>query len=184
MTDSESNNNLVNRQLQSEVQKRKRVNVATIVVASLLVLSVTTFWLLAFYDSQRSSWWIAVCLGPTGALLRYNLSLLNKEFPGFPVFTFIVNISASVAGMIIVMTTCSGGNAADGQFQFWVVNGVSVGLLGCLSTVSTFINELNKLSAISLFSAYRYGLVSFLCSFFLCLSLGGFWILAGRNLSC
>lgn len=174
----ESNNNSVNRQL----QLTRRSKLASLVIAVFLALTIVAFWLLAFYDTPRNYWWIAVCLGPTGALLRYNLSLLNVRFSSFPMFTFLANISASFAGMIILICACR--QNVGNEFQFWIVNGVSVGLLGCLSTVSTFINELHKLSAVSLGIAYRYGLVSFFCSLILCLCLGGFWILADKSLNC
>ena len=73
------------------------------VVLALLAVSTALFATLAGVDSRRShlqrrAQWLAVLLGPLGALARWQLGQLNFKLPGgakwFPLGTFLANMAA------------------------------------------------------------------------------------------
>lgn len=147
----------------------------------LLIVTVcmsAAIWIALFLDTSsesRRKWWVAAALGPIGSLTRYFLLLNNRNRPTFPLFTFIVNVCASVISTVIlaVFVRLSGEDKNEKwmAYDLWFNYGVGAGILGCFSTVSTFVNELRKLSDTNMFYAYRYGLLSVLVSQILCVAI-------------
>lgn len=135
-----------------------------------------TIWIAAFLDtssSARQRYWVAVALGPVGSLARHFILLHNRKRPTFPLFTFMVNVSASVFSTVIfaiyIRFSSEDQNGKWMAYDLWFNYGVGVGIMGCFSTVSTFVNELRKLADTNLAHAYRYGLLSVVASQSLCI---------------
>lgn len=137
-------------------------------------------WIALFLDTSsevRRKWWVATALGPIGSLPRYFILLNNRKRPKFPLFTFLVNVSASVISTVIlvVFVRISDENGSGSEkwlaYDLWFNYGVGSGILGCFSTVSTFVNELRKLADTNIYHSYRYGLFSILVSQILCISI-------------
>lgn len=132
-------------------------------------------WVAVFVDTTsktRRRYWAAAALGPIGSLARYFLLLLNRNRPTFPLFTFLVNVGASVVSSIILAIFVRLSNESETEkrlaYDLWFNYGVGAGILGCFSTVSTFVNEIHKLSDTRILHAYRYGLLSIVASQILC----------------
>ncbi len=134
-------------------------------------------WILLFMDTEsavRQRYWVATALGPLGSFARYFLLLNNRKRPTFPLFTFMVNVSASIISTIILVVYIRlSENVCEklSPYDLWLNNGVGAGILGCFSTVSTFVNELSKLADTNMTHAYRYGLLSIFVSQILCISI-------------
>jgi fluoride exporter len=94
----------------------------------------------------------ALTFAPFGTLVRFYLSVrLNKLRPGFPVGTFTANIlGTAVLGVMWVLQHGGFVDCTGAQ----VLQGVSDGFCGCLTTVSTWIVELSGLRRRH---AYVYG---------------------------
>jgi fluoride ion exporter CrcB/FEX len=95
--------------------------------------------------------------------LRYRLGALNGKTIGrvrgggnnadivnwFPIGTFLANffgsiLSASIAAWIVATTPTTSDDGVDARRSSWtveVLNAMSLGLAGCLSTVSTYARE-------------------------------------------
>jgi CrcB protein len=131
-----------------------------------------------------------VAFGPIGALLRYNLSLRNAKHPKFPVYTFVVNLSGCLGNIsvFVLANYLSHSRLLNdywlAAFDLWILNGVTVGLMGSLSTVSTWVNEIWKLANNGhLYYSYRYAAISVMCAQAICLSIGVMYMLiTGRKL--
>lgn len=102
---------------------------------------------------------LAVCWGPFGAWLRWQLGRLNKQprFKSFPIGTFAANMlgsallaAAYVLGITVVSADTTNCNVLDGFMD---------GFCGSLTTVSTFVFELKHLPRKQ---AYIYGAASVL----------------------
>lgn len=135
-----------------------------------------TIWIALFLDTTsniRRKWWVVTALGPIGSLARYFLLVNNRNRPTFPLFTFMVNVSASVIGTVILTVFVRHSNEHGNEkwlaYDLWFNYGIGAGILGCFSTVSTFVNELHKLADTDTFHAYRYGLLSIFVSQILCI---------------
>lgn len=138
------------------------------------VFMTAAIWVATFLDTSsedRRKCWTAAALGPIGSLIRYFVSLNNRKRPTFPLFTFIVNVFASVVSAVIfaVVARIPSEDEHWSTYNLWLNSGVSAGILGCLSTVSTFVNELRKLADTKIVHAYRYGLASVILSQTLCI---------------
>ncbi|XP_037037312.1 fluoride export protein 1-like isoform X2 [Bradysia coprophila] len=138
------------------------------------VFVTVAIWIAVLLDTSsedRRKCWTAAALGPIGSLARYFLLLNNRKRPTFPLFTFIVNVCASVVSAVIlaVFVRLSSENEHWSTYNLWLNFGVGAGILGCLSTVSTFVNELRKLADTKIVHAYRYGLTSVIVSQIFCI---------------
>lgn len=135
------------------------------------VIITALLWALALLSSENNyarSRLLAVCFGPFGALLRYQLSLFNTQpkCKNFPLYTFVPNVGASLlscAVEVIGSSIAAHHSASDASFRTFVLVGegaIQVGLLGSLSTVSTWVCELDVLSSRRVYWAYRYAFAS------------------------
>jgi len=107
-------------------------------------------------------------------VLRYILSLRNTQFPNFPIFTLVANISAVAVDLIIVIVVNEVVNwSANQLYVSQIISGVVMtGFSGCLSTVSTFMLELYQLPVKH---SWKYGVVSItLAQVLLITIVGGF----------
>lgn len=148
------------------------LNLDVVIVLMAIILLTVALWTGVFMDpvDWRRQWWVAMALGPVGSLTRFLTSLHNKKFPNFPVFTFMVNIGASVIAMLFLVIQHFRTSKA---YEFWAIDGVGTGLLGALSTVSTLVNELYKLcSQERVAYAYRYGVATVVVAQVLCIAVG------------
>lgn len=77
-------------------------NIYLLIVTFVVSVSV---WIALYLDTSsgnRRKWWVAAALGPIGSLARYFLLLHNRNRPTFPLFTFLVNVGASVMSTVIL----------------------------------------------------------------------------------
>lgn len=103
----------------------------------------------------RSQALFALVFAPLGCLLRFYASLrLNGKIKSFPLGTFAVNIFGTMMEAIFLdLQRVPVGSMVGCQ----VLQGMSDGFCGCLTTVSTWVIELKGLK---LRHAYIYGLMS------------------------
>jgi len=164
--------------LQNSLSRYKILLLATVLVTGVI-------WAGIVLDTDaeyRRKWWVATALGPIGSLTRYWMLLYNRKRPSFPLFTFLVNVCASVISTVIFViylrhTYANSLRYSDEDkndqwlnvYDFWLNFGVGAGILGCVSTVSTFVNELRKLADENILYAYRYGLLSVVITQILCI---------------
>lgn len=92
--------------------------------------------------------WTSGALAPAGATARWLLSRLNGRRLGFPVGTFIANISATLLDLSIGAAMLHNTTSSNATL---ILNALFTGFAGSLSTVSTWINE-----SISLERPQRY----------------------------
>ncbi|KAL2037527.1 hypothetical protein N7G274_009808 [Stereocaulon virgatum] len=106
-------------------------------------------------ERWRSQALFALVFAPLGCLLRFYVSLhLNGRIKSFPLGTFVVNMfgTAMLAMFLDLQRVPIGG-----MIGCQVLQGMSDGFDGCLTTVSTWIAELTGLR---LKHAYFYGMMS------------------------
>ncbi|GAB4834863.1 hypothetical protein Ancab_033132 [Ancistrocladus abbreviatus] len=119
--------------------------------------------------SSGAQLWLACLVGPLGVWIRWWLARLNGRglgkqgwFKWIPFGTLAANVS--VACVMAALTTIK--KAVNTRDCDAVVNGIQLGLLGCLSTVSTFIAEFNALRLSNhTWRAYIYASITFGISF-------------------
>lgn len=106
-------------------------------------------------ETWRSQALFALVFAPLGCLLRFYASLrLNGKIQSFPLGTFAVNIFGTMMEAIFLdLQRVPVGGVVSCQ----VLQGMSDGFCGCLTTVSTWVAELKGLR---LRHAYIYGLMS------------------------
>ena len=106
-------------------------------------------------ETWRSQALFALVFAPPGCLLRFYTSLhLNGRIKAFPLGTFAVNIfGTAMEAMFLDLQRVPIGGMVGCQ----VLQGMSDGFCGCLTTVSTWVAELTGLR---LRHAYFYGLMS------------------------
>lgn len=104
---------------------------------------------------------------PFGGLTRYYLSKKNKNWPRFPLFTFIVNLFGCIFFEILMGIT---NRYYFSSFSLELIQGVEVGFCGSLTTVSTFANELMN-SKVPLKWRYFYAFLSVVIPLILSVSL-------------
>ena len=106
-------------------------------------------------ETWRSKALFALVFAPLGCLLRFYASLhLNGKIKSFPLGTFVVNIFGTMMEAIFLDLQRS---SIGGTVGCQVLQGMSDGFCGCLTTVSTWVAELNGLR---LKHAYFYGTMS------------------------
>ena len=106
-------------------------------------------------ETWRSQALFALVFAPPGCLLRFYMSLyLNGRIKAFPLGTFAVNIfGTAMEAMFLDLQRVPIGGMVGCQ----VLQGMSDGFCGCLTTVSTWVAELTGLR---LRHAYFYGMMS------------------------
>ena len=106
-------------------------------------------------ETWRSQALFALVFAPLGCLLRFYASLhLNGRIKSFPLGTFAVNIFGTMMEAIFLNLQRV---PVGGMVGCQVLQGMSDGFCGCLTTVSTWVAELK---ALKLRHAYIYGLIS------------------------
>lgn len=106
-------------------------------------------------ETWRSQALFALVFAPLGCLLRFYTSLqLNGKIKSFPLGTFAVNILGTMMEAIFLDLQRV---PIGGMVGCQVLQGMSDGFCGCLTTVSTWVAELKGLR---LRHAYFYGLMS------------------------
>ena len=106
-------------------------------------------------ETWRSQALFALVFAPLGCLLRFYASLhLNGRIKSFPLGTFAVNVFGTMMEAIFLNLQRV---PIGGMVGCQVLQGMSDGFCGCLTTVSTWIAELK---ALRLRHAYVYGLIS------------------------
>ena len=106
-------------------------------------------------ETWRSQALFALVFAPLGCLLRYYASLhLNGKIKSFPLGTFAVNIFGTMMEAIFLDLQRV---PVGGMVGCQVLQGMSDGFCGCLTTVSTWVVELKGLK---LRHAYVYGFTS------------------------
>ncbi|GAB4834872.1 hypothetical protein Ancab_033141 [Ancistrocladus abbreviatus] len=119
--------------------------------------------------SSGAQLWLACLVSPLSVWIRWWLARLNGRglgklgwFKWIPFGTLAANVSATCV-MAALATIKKAVNTRDCNT---VVNGIQLGLLGCLSTVSTFIAEFNALRLSNhTWRAYIYAIITFGISF-------------------
>ncbi|KAJ3171376.1 hypothetical protein HDU87_008334 [Geranomyces variabilis] len=96
----------------------------------------------------------AAAIGPFGTLLRWRLSLLNLRHAKFPLGTFFANMLGTLCIGILYLLSH---RASASTNVCILLNALSTGFCGCLTTVSTFVVELSSLPKAA---AWTYGAVS------------------------
>ena len=106
-------------------------------------------------ETWRSQALFALVFAPPGCLLRFYASLhLNGRIKAFPLGTFAANMfGTAVEAMFLDLQRIPIGGMVGCQ----VLQGMSDGFCGCLTTVSTWVAELTSLR---LHHAYLYGSIS------------------------
>ena len=103
----------------------------------------------------------ALVFAPLGCLARFYASLsLNGKIASFPLGTFAVNIfGTAMLGMFYDLQHASLGSSSSGGgvLGCQILQGMTDGFCGCLTTVSTWVGELNGLRRRH---AYVYGTAS------------------------
>nr|CCA14076.1 conserved hypothetical protein [Albugo laibachii Nc14] len=145
--------------------KRHRFDVRLWLITGFVVTAV--LWILPFlgWSVHTRSRFLAICVAPLGAWIRYYLSGYNKrpKWSSFPLLTLIPNVTASYLCCIvsIIKSVSVDPTGSDSQLYTILGDGVFVvGFLGSLSTVSTWISEIDALSQKSTMTAYRYAVVT------------------------
>lgn len=114
--------------------------VAVIVVAATVV------------SDQKLS--LACVFAPLGTLLRWWLSRYNTRIAGLPLGTLIANL---IATLVLAIVTLLMSGPVTSFVSCSVLQGISDGFCGCLSTISTFTVEITTLK---LRTKYRYFFIS------------------------
>lgn len=106
-------------------------------------------------ETWRSQALFALVFAPPGCLLRFYASLhLNGRIKAFPLGTFVVNIFGTIMEAVFLDLQRV---PVGGMVGCQVLQGMSDGFCGCLTTVSTWVAEL---TALRIKHAYFYGLMS------------------------
>jgi fluoride ion exporter CrcB/FEX len=116
-----------------------------VAVGALVALFVLgdAYWGIPYYREL----WIGSLLAPVGTLLRYKLATLNGKLAirgeyWFPSGTFLANFFGSI--LSAAFTAWAFVQSQDEGAQSWeilILNAVTLGAAGCLSTVSTYAKE-------------------------------------------
>lgn len=129
---------------------------------------ITTIVLIATKNNGSwRSWTFSVLFAPVGALCRYYISRwFNTKIKGFPLGTFLVNFFGTL--FLAIFALLARGKTSTLQLVTstigcQILEGLSDGFCGGLTTVSTFAAELAGLT--SSWHLYRYLLVSIAASF-------------------
>lgn len=93
--------------------------------------------------SNRRFFWTSASFAPVGATLRWQLSVLNSQYPKFPIGTFSANMIAVILDVAII-TALRIHTDVSTEASF-ILSSIITGLGGSLSTVSTWVAESLKL---------------------------------------
>ncbi|GAB9463178.1 putative camphor resistance crcb protein [Globisporangium polare] len=156
------------------------------------VVATALLWSLTFLSSDNNytrSRLLAVCFGPFGALLRYQLSLYNTQpkCKNFPFYTFVPNVLASLLSCVVEVigsSIAAHHSTSESRYRTFVLLGegaIQVGFLGSLSTVSTWVSELDVLSSRRVFWAYRYAFASVVAAQLLSVCVLGIYVVQGSG---
>lgn len=148
-----------------------------IVLVTLVLLSLLSIHELpSLQGESESTVLLSILLAPVGGLLRYSLGRLNRNYPNFPLFTFLANMLGGVittflgvlaAGHFPGIPSCSA--TGSGMRNTCIVyTAISTGFCGSLSTVSSYVKEtvgllnapLQTATVSRKMNAYRYVLLS------------------------
>jgi len=113
------------------------------------------------HDAWRGQLVFAIVFAPLGTIVRYWLSItLNRRIKSFPIGTFTANMlgTAFLAMAYDLQHANLQGNVVGGSIiGCQVLQGITEGFCGCLTTVSTWVAELRSLRKKH---AYLYGVTS------------------------
>lgn len=99
----------------------------------------------------------SIMFAPFGMLPRYYSGKYNRNWPRFPIYTFIVNIIGSVVLEFVAAAAIS---YSFSPFALAIIIGVETGFCGCLTTVSGLMSELLNSNA-PLKWRYLYAFLTF-----------------------
>jgi len=108
--------------------------------------------------------------GPIGSCIRYVISIHNKQFEAFPLFTFLANVIG--AFLYSVVYVC--GSTVSSIERTYIDSSILTGFLGCLTTVSTLVYQVHTLSPKH---AWIYSLTTVISAQCLCLIVTGIAVL-------
>jgi len=143
---------------------------------SLLIIGVALVDNADAYSITYRTMMYSALFAPSGALLRWKLSSLNKSLQGeynwFPLGTFAANFLGSIVSISMIAIDFKLQLSSSSTISFWksgTTRAIKIGFAGCLSTVSTFISEFSSLlHSFHPVHGYKYAIVSFvmcaLCS--------------------
>ncbi|ORX62301.1 hypothetical protein DM01DRAFT_1403974 [Hesseltinella vesiculosa] len=118
------------------------------------MLSWVAVILVAALSPNQQELSLACVFAPVGALLRWRLSFYNGATKFTPLGTFIANIFGTLVLAVLYLLRYS---VPVSPISCLVLNALSDGFCGCLTTISTFVVELTILRHRQ---AYAYGIVS------------------------
>lgn len=133
------------------------------VTVGMMILLTVLSWLMCFVLDD-GEWWksTARCMvfAPAGALVRYTLSLYNKNCGYVKWFTLMPNVVGSALNAIIFSRLGKFHSHSSWYGEF------ATGFCGSLSTVSTFVNECSHLTREEtiVYAGLSFGLSQLMCS--------------------
>ena len=101
------------------------------------------YWGILWYRQM----WIGCLVAPFGTILRWRLSRLNcklAKLPWFPLGTFLANFIGSILSAGISASDYL--EPSDEEWTVSVIDAISLGVAGSLSTVSTFVKEIAEIT--------------------------------------
>lgn len=159
--------------------KKSKFSTSLFILLIFNIIITVALWCGIFLDTNalyRQMWWTSLALAPFGSFVRFALAKLNRGYPTFPLFTFLVNAVGSALSMSFFIgqhfMLKNHSAVAIASYNLWVLNGLTVGTMGSLTTVSTFVKELYYLGDRNIKYSYRYGLVSVFVIQVCCLLIG------------
>lgn len=93
---------------------------------------------------SKAEVYLALCIAPAFALLRYVSSAWNRNHETFPLYTLLANLTGALLSTLCARLVASDEVDATRATEVFL-NALSLGGAGCLSTVSTFVNEVRIL---------------------------------------
>ncbi|KAH9545831.1 hypothetical protein CY35_12G067800 [Sphagnum magellanicum] len=152
------------------LQRRKFGLVFFLCVSSSLWVSAIVLTIIDTTSIVRRHLWLACVVAPPGVWARWLLARLNGQgigskhyFKWIPLGTLLTNMIACTLEAILTVIQI----AVQQTDAALLVQGLQLGLLGCMSTVSTFVAELYLLHLIAnkRWRAYAYAFIMLICCF-------------------
>ncbi|CAK9250771.1 unnamed protein product [Sphagnum jensenii] len=150
--------------------RRKFGLVFFLCVSSSLWVSAIVLTIIDTTSIVRRRLWLACVVAPPGVWARWLLARLNGQgigskhyFKWIPLGTLLTNMIACTLEAILTVIQI----AVQQTDAALLVQGLQLGLLGCMSTVSTFVAELYLLHLIAnkRWRAYAYAFIMLICCF-------------------
>ncbi|CAM6011627.1 unnamed protein product [Sphagnum balticum] len=150
--------------------RRKFGLVFFLCVSSSLWVSAIVLTIIDTTSIVRRRLWLACVVAPPGVWARWLLARLNGQgigskhyFKWIPLGTLLTNMIACTLEAILAVIQI----AVQQTDAALLVQGLQLGLLGCMSTVSTFVAELYLLHLIAnkRWRAYAYAFIMLICCF-------------------